>query len=97
MNNDSALTREMAITEQVQQVLNANTTTARYPIEVTVQGAMVSLHGTVDSRETKNTAEQLARSVPGVVAVTNELTIDQDKGAGWLGSRLAWRRTQRRR
>ena len=85
MNNDSALTREMAITEQVQQVLNANTTTARYPIEVTVQGAMVSLHGTVDSRETKNTAEQLARSVPGVVAVTNELTIDQDKEAGWLG------------
>ena len=87
MSNDSALTQEMAITEHVQQALQDNTTTARYPIEVTVQGATVSLHGTVDSQETKDTAEQLARSVPGVVAVTNELVIDQDagKGAGWLG------------
>jgi hypothetical protein len=86
MNNDSALTQEMAITEHVQQARRANTTTARYPIEVAVQGATVSLHGAVDSQETKDTAEQLARSVPGVVAVTNELTIDQDagKGAGWL-------------
>jgi BON domain len=85
MSNDSALTQEMAITEHVQQALQANTTTARYPIEVTVQGATVSLHGTVDSQETKDTAEQLARGVPGVVAVTNELTLDQDKEAGWLG------------
>jgi osmotically-inducible protein OsmY len=35
----------------------------------------------VDSQETKDTAEHLARSVPGVVDVTNELAIDQDKGA----------------
>jgi BON domain len=87
MNNDSALTQEMAITEHVQQALRANPTTARYPIEVAVQGATVSLHGTVDSQETKDAAEHLARSVAGVVAVTNELTIDQDqdKEAGWLG------------
>jgi BON domain len=85
MNNDRALTQEMAITEHVQQALQANTTTARYPIEVTVQGATVSLHGTVDSQETKDTAEHLARSVPGVVAVTNELSIDQDKGSRWPG------------
>jgi osmotically-inducible protein OsmY len=76
MNNDSALTQEMAITEHVQQALRANTTTARYPIEVAVQGATVSLHGTVDSQETKDTAEQLARNVPGVVAVANELAIE---------------------
>src|ERR687886_511637 len=87
MSNDRALTQERAITEQIRQAFRANTTTARYPIEVAVQGATVSLHGTVDSQETKDTAEQLARSVPGVVAVTNELVIDQDagKGAGWLG------------
>jgi osmotically-inducible protein OsmY len=76
MNNDSALTQAMAITEQVQQALNANTTTARYPIEVAVQGATVSLHGTVDSQETKDAAEQLARSVPGAVNVINGLVID---------------------
>jgi BON domain len=87
MNNDSALTQERAITEHVRQVFRANTTTARYPIEVAVQGATVSLHGTVDSQETKDTAEQLARSVPSVVNVINGLVIDQDvdKGAGWLG------------
>jgi hypothetical protein len=80
MNNDSALTQEMAITKQVQQALQANKTTARYPIEVTVQGATVSLHGTVESQKTKDTAQQVTRSVPGVVNVTNELTIDQDAG-----------------
>src|SRR5436309_4382037 len=87
MNNDGPLTQERAITEQVRQAFRANTTTARYPIEVAVQGATVSLHGTVDSQETKDTAEQLARSVPGVVNVINGLVYDQDvdKGAGWLG------------
>jgi osmotically-inducible protein OsmY len=76
MNNDSALTQEMAIMKHIRQALRANTTTARYPIEVAVQGATVSLHGTVDSQETKDTAEQLARNVPGVVAVANELAIE---------------------
>src|ERR671937_2151231 len=87
MNNDGALTQERAITEHVRQAFRATTTTARYPIEVAVQGATVSLHGTVDSQETKDTAEQLARSVSGVVNVINGLVIDQDvdKGAGWLG------------
>ena len=85
MNNDGALTQERAITEHVRQAFRANTTTARYPIEVAVQGATVSLHGTVDSQDTKDTAEQLARSVPGVVNVINGLVLDQDvnKGAGW--------------
>jgi osmotically-inducible protein OsmY len=76
MNNDSALTQEMAIMKHIRQALRANTTTARYPIEVAVQGATVSLHGTVDSQETKDAAEQLARSVPGVINVINGLVID---------------------
>jgi BON domain len=87
MDNDSALTQERAITQHVRQAFRANEKTAKYPIEVAVQGATVSLHGTVDSQETKDTAEQLARSVPGVVNVINGLVIDQDggQGAGWLG------------
>ena len=85
MSNDRALTQQRAITEQIRQAFRANTTTVRYPIEVAVQGATVSLHGTVDSQDTKDTAEQLARSVPGVVNVINGLVLDQDvnKGAGW--------------
>jgi hypothetical protein len=87
MHDDSALTQEMAIQERVQQALGANEKTAQYPIEVAVQGATVSLFGTVDSHEAKDTAEQLARGVPGVVDVTNELVIDENAGkdGGWLG------------
>ena len=85
MNNDSPLTQERAITEHIRQAFRANEQTSRYPIEVAVQGATVTLHGTVDSQETKDTAEELARSVPGVVNVINGLVLDQDvnKGAGW--------------
>ena len=93
MNNDGALTQERAITEHVRQAFRANTTTARYPIEVAVQGATVTLHGTVDSQETKDTAEELARSVPGVVNVINGLVIDQDAGQEPAGS--AWDPTQK--
>ena len=90
MNNEGPLTQERAITEQLRQALRdklGTSTMARYPIEVAVQGATVTLHGTVDSQETKDTAEELARSVPGVVNVINGLVIDQDggQGAGWLG------------
>ena len=85
MNNEGALTQERAITEQVRQALRANEKTAKCPMGVAVQGATVSLQGTVESQEAKDTAEQLARSVPGVVNVINGLVIDQDvdKGAGW--------------
>ena len=90
MNDDGPLTQARAITEQVRQAFRdklGTSTVARYPIEVAVQGATVSLHGTVDSQETKDTAEQLVRSIPGVVNVINGLVIDQDggQGAGWLG------------
>ena len=79
MNDDDPLTQERAITEQVRQALRDKLGTsmvARYPIEVAVQGATVWLHGTVDSQETKDTAEELARSVPGVVNVINGLVIE---------------------
>ena len=76
MNDDGPLTQERAITEQIRQAFRANTMTARYPIEVGVQGATVYLHGTVDSQETKDTAEELARSIPGVVNVINVLAIE---------------------
>ena len=87
MNNEGALTQERAITEQVRQALRANEKTAKCPMGVAVQGATVSLQGTVDSQETKDTAEQLARSVPGVVLVINELVIDENAGqdGGWFG------------
>jgi len=89
MNQDSALTSEQAITQQVEAALQADQVTARYPIEVAYQDGAVSLFGQVDTQEVKMAAERAARGVGGVVNVTNELTIgqggDNNGGSGLLG------------
>ncbi len=82
MNQDSALTSEQAITQQVEAALQADQATARYPIEVAYQNGSVSLFGQVDTQETKMAAERVARGVGGVAGVTNELTIGQGGGNG---------------
>jgi len=78
----SALTGDDAIMDQVNQALQSNATTARYPIDVAAQGATVTLSGTVGSQDVKRTAEQAARSVRGVVDVTNELVVGGDDSGG---------------
>jgi len=79
----SELTGDDAIMDQVNRALQGNATTARYPIDVSAQGATVTLSGTVGDHDVKRTAEQLARGVPGVVDVTNELVVgDNDSGGG---------------
>jgi len=91
MNQDSALTSEQAVTRQVEAALQADQATARYPIEVAYQNGAVSLFGQVDTRETKEAAERVARGVGGVADVTNELTIGQggnNNGGGGLLSGL---------
>ena len=47
-------------------------------IEVHVEGDEVTLEGTVDSRQAKRTAEDLAESAPGVRDVHNRLRIRQE-------------------
>ncbi len=81
----SALTGDDAIMNQINQALRSNATTARSPIDVAAQGATVTLSGTVGSQDVKRTAEQLARGVPGVVDVTNELVIGDNAGGGVFG------------
>jgi len=46
-------------------------------IEVEVQGSEVTLNGTVDSRETKRRAEDVAESVSGVTNVQNNLKVNK--------------------
>ena len=82
---NSALTGDDAIMNQINQALRSNATTARSPIDVAAQGATVTLSGTVGSQDVKQTAEQLARGVPGVVDVTNELVIGDNAGGGVFG------------
>jgi hypothetical protein len=54
-------------------------------IEVTVEGAEVTLNGTVESREQKRRAEDCAESVSGVVHVQNNLRLAQSVEAGSRG------------
>lgn len=77
MNNDSALTGETQIAAAVEQALQADERTAPYPIQVEMQGATVSLRGSVESQQDKEAAESVARGVAGVINVTNELVIEQ--------------------
>ncbi len=81
----SALTGDDAIMDQINQALRSNATTARVPINVAAIGATVTLSGTVGSQDVKRTAEQLARGVPGVVDVTNELVIGDNSSDGVFG------------
>ncbi len=81
----SALTGDDAIMDQVNQALQRHATTDRSPINVAAQGATVTLSGTVGSQDVKRMAEQLARGVPGVIDVTNELVIGDNAGGGVFG------------
>jgi len=78
----AGLTGNEAIADQVNQALQSNATTARYPIDVAATGATVTLSGNVGNQDVKREAEQAARSVPGVVDVTNELTVGNDGSGG---------------
>ncbi|MFL5742881.1 MAG: BON domain-containing protein [Flavisolibacter sp.] len=49
-------------------------------VEVKVQGSEVILTGTVDSREDKRCAEDLAESVSGVTNVQNQLRVSHSEG-----------------
>ena len=82
MNSQGSLTGAAEMTQTVQKALLADKATARYPIEVIVEGAAVTLTGDVDSQEDKEAAERIARSVSGVASVVNELVVRPHKDAG---------------
>jgi osmotically-inducible protein OsmY len=50
-------------------------------VEVSVSGREVTLSGTVDSREAKRRAEDIAESVSGVAHVQNNLRVQQQSGS----------------
>lgn len=54
-------------------------------IEVRVEEAIVILTGTVDSRDAKRRAEDVAESSSGVRDVTNQLRVDQGQGGEATG------------
>jgi len=75
------MTSDMALSDRVSNALQGDKSLGDYPISVAAQGSTVTLSGEVRSDEEKERAEQIARSVDGVIDVTNELRIGMAGGS----------------
>ena len=56
-------------------------------VEVTSEGGVVTLRGTVQDLQQKARVEKVVRGIPGVVRVENELQVpfsERERGDGWL-------------
>jgi osmotically-inducible protein OsmY len=70
------------IEEDINERLTQHGTIDATDIEVSVQNAEVTLRGTVDSRQAKRLAEDIADAVSGVKEVVNQIKIKQQGQAG---------------
>ena len=75
MNNNPLLSRDQQIEEQISEQIEARMQSDALPIDVSVQGATVTLTGHVANQATKDAVVQLARSVDGVINVVDNLVI----------------------
>lgn len=73
-NNDMALIRE------VKAALMSGTESAGIDVKVASEDGVVRLHGVVDVLSHKTAAEEIARRIPGVVKVENDLTVANEEG-----------------
>lgn len=58
-------------------------------IEVKIEGSTATLTGTVSERSTQELAEEVARSIPGVTAVNNQLAGPRAQGLDKLRTEVA--------
>ncbi|HET7037479.1 MAG TPA: BON domain-containing protein [Thermomicrobiaceae bacterium] len=77
------------IQDEVSQRLTQHGQLDASNIDVNASNGVVTLTGTVDSRQAKRTADQLADAVPGVQDVLNRLTIQQGGQSGQPSQRQA--------
>ncbi|MGQ9555303.1 MAG: BON domain-containing protein [Anaerolineae bacterium] len=75
---ENALTADSAVAAEVTATLAKNPRTRLAAIEVACERGVVSLRGNVDTLEERRAAEEIARSVPGVLLVVNELLVQPD-------------------
>ncbi len=66
---------DVRVTEEVSESLYRNSAVDATEIEVSAKDGLVTLRGTVDSRDAKRTAEKCAEAISGVVDVQNELRV----------------------
>ena len=64
---------DLALAAKVKATLKAEQATTRLNVEVTASGGEILLQGTVDTKEEQGAAERLAKGVPGVHRVENQL------------------------
>lgn len=64
------------IYEDISEALTHHPGVDASEIEVAVKNAVVTLSGTIESRQMKKMAEECAEEIPGVLDVINELRID---------------------
>ena len=75
---ENALTVDSAVAAGVTAALAKDPRTRLAAIEVVCERGVVSLRGSVDTAEERRAAEEVARSVPGVLLVVNELLVQPD-------------------
>ena len=64
-----------SLATRVNAALSDHDETAEYPIEAVNDNGVITLSGKVPSDEVKETAEEIAEGVEGVVEVVNDLTV----------------------
>ncbi len=62
---------------RVNAALTDHEETAKYPIEAVNEGGVITLMGKVPSEAVRETAEEVAADVEGVVKVVNDLTVGE--------------------
>jgi len=70
------------IEEEINERLTQHGTLDATEIEVTVQNGEVTLKGSVENRQAKRLAEEVAEGVSGVKDVTNQIKVQQSKSGG---------------
>lgn len=74
--NEKILNNEAALAAMIAEALMNDPRTEDAVIEVIHERGMITLQGQVDGPDEKEAAEAIANSFPGVISVTNELSID---------------------
>ena len=71
---------DMALIHEVKAALMSGTESAGIDVKVASEDGVVRLHGVVDVLSHKTAAEEIARRIPGVVKVENDLTVANEEG-----------------
>jgi len=79
MIEDAVLSRDQKIARSIEDAIQAGTKSDAPPINVAVQGATVTLTGHVANQATKDAVNALARNTEGVLNVTDNLVVGNDR------------------